>query len=244
MIESRFSSEKDKVIIVGSNSGVGTNLIEKLLSIGCIIYGIDIQEKSNCNAHDNFSYFQSNPTQKISLREIWHKIDADKIDHLINLSGTIKHFKSINTLTTEEWQETFDISFKSCLNSCQIFSSHINPEGSIVNMSSGLAFAGQKNYGPYAAAKMSILSLTKTLATELAPEIKVNAIAPGAIDTAFIRDTDNNMRFDLEKYKAITPQNRMATTTDITKVILFLMSDASAHITGQCIHVNGGAMML
>jgi len=110
-------------------------------------------------------------------------------------------------------------------------------------MSSGLAFIGQKKYGPYSAAKAAVVSFSKTLAAELAPEIRVNTVAPGAVDTDFIYKEDGSTRFDKEAYKKMVPLGEMAKPEEIGSVILFLLSDGASHMTGQCLHVNGGAGM-
>lgn len=134
---------------------------------------------------------------------------------------------------------------KSCYNATRAFVPLLQKSESsnIVNMSSGLAFGGQANYGPHTNAKSSIISLSRTLATELAPTIRVNTVAPGAVDTAFIYNKKGKTRFDRNCYNAITPLASMAQPEEIAEVIVFLLSEGARHITGQCIHVNGGAMM-
>lgn len=244
MIQSHYSAQESSIVIVGGESSIGKQLTDMLLSAQCIVYSIDIHEQSERTVSDHFHYFQAYPKDKSQLKGIGEQLESNKITGLVCLSGSISHFGQTIELEEEQWQEVFDISFKSCYNACKVFAPSLakSQQASIVNMSSGLAFGGQANYGPYTNAKAAINALTKTLATELAPRIRVNSIAPGAVDTPFIY-SDGKLRFDLESYLNIVPLKSLAKPKEIADLILFLLSTSASHITGQCIHVNGGAMM-
>ncbi|WP_350291525.1 SDR family NAD(P)-dependent oxidoreductase [uncultured Croceitalea sp.] len=247
MIKAKYEIEKVFIVIVGANSGIGQALIKQLVEAKASVFGIDIQKETRTTTSKTYQYFTANPLDKDDLVKVIQNIEEEtaQINGLVNLSGTITQFKTIADISFEEWNETYDISFKSCFNACKAFiplmKNSSNP--CIVNMSSGLAFIGQKNYGPYSAAKAAVISFSKTLAAELAPEIRVNTVAPGAVDTNFIYKEDGSTRFDKEVYKGLVPLGTMAKAEEIGSVILFLLSDAASHITGQCIHVNGGAGM-
>ena len=94
--------------------------------------------------------------------------------------------------------------------------------------------------------------MTKTLASELAPNIRVNAVAPGAVQTAFLsgglgHEGDEGLppsRVDLEAYKKIVPLGTVARPEEIAAPILFLLGEGASHMTGQTLHINGGAMMV
>lgn len=243
MIKVSYKGDGEAVIIIGGNSGIGLALSEILNRSGVEIISIDIQKESS-SPISKLKYFSANPTVKQELQEVKKEMlkTSVKTIGLVNLSGTIAYFGTIENAENEDWNTTYDISFKSCLNSCQVFSSLLRKTSgsAIVNMSSGLAFIGQKNYGPYSAAKAAIVSLTRTLAVELAPNIRVNSLAPGAVDTPFIYKKDGGTRFDFDGYRARIPLGTIATPLEIASVILYLLSNGSSHITGECIHVNGG----
>ncbi|MFS4467198.1 SDR family NAD(P)-dependent oxidoreductase [Maribacter sp. 2210JD10-5] len=247
MIKAKYDAAQNTIVIVGVNSGIGQALVNQLLESNATVYGVDIQAFSKAQISDNFHYFKANPLDKEEFTITASKIaqETSIVDGLVNLSGTIKNFRPIEELDITDWNETYDISFKSCFNSCKLFSSLLkkSSSGAIVNMVSGLAFIGQKNYGPYSAGKASVLSFSRTLAAELAPRIRVNSVAPGAVDTPFIYKEDGTTRFDVEAYKSIVPLGTMAKPEEISSVILFLLSDGASHLTGQCIHINGGAGM-
>lgn len=246
MIKAQYQAKSSQVLVVGANSGIGYTLIQELLNNGAQVCGIDIQKEAKISA-DNYSYFPANPLDENELKSVVQNIKKEKshLDALVNLSGSISQFKTIESLSYEEWNETFDISFKSCFNACKAFVPLLKKgnASAIVNMSSGLAFIGQKNYGPYSAAKAAVVSFSKTLAAELAPKIRVNSIAPGAVDTDFIYKKDGSTRFDKAAYTKMVPLGSLAQPEEISSVILFLLSNAAIHLTGQCIHVNGGAGM-
>ena len=115
-------------------------------------------------------------------------------------------------------------------------------KGSIVNISSGQALKGAVNGAHYSSSKAGVIALTKTLALELAPYgVRVNAIAPGPVDTPLFRRgrTESQIR---EIAKPI-PLGRIGQPDDIAGVVSFLVSPESAYMTGQTLHVNGGLFM-
>lgn len=244
-MEIQFNASSEAYIIVGGMSTIGQHLDRLLTDAGATIYSLDIPQTSKTVVQKKDRCFECNPLNLKELEIIAKNINTS-INGLICLSGKITHFGRVMELTPEQWSEVYDISFKSCYNSCKAFVPLIqkSESGSIVNMSSGLAFGGQVNYGPYTNAKSSIISLSRTLATELSPKIRVNTVAPGAVDTRFIYDENGNTRFEKETYKSITPLGTLAQPEEIANLIAFLLSEGSSHITGQCVHVNGGAMMI
>lgn len=111
--------------------------------------------------------------------------------------------------------------------------------GSIVNLSSVHATHGYKGSTVYAAAKGAIEAWTRTLAMELAPSIRVNAVAPGLVETPrVVRDFPNYSR---ERMGARNPMGRVGFPADVADVVIFLLSDTSRYMTGQVLHVDGGS---
>jgi 3-oxoacyl-[acyl-carrier protein] reductase len=102
-------------------------------------------------------------------------------------------------------------------------------------------------YGPYAASKAGVINLVRALATEWAPEIRVNGVAPGVIDTAFLqggtgRDTKQT-GIDMGRFVQGVPLQRLGQPDEIAAVLLFLLSPAASYVAGQTLHVNGGSHM-
>jgi 3-oxoacyl-[acyl-carrier protein] reductase len=248
MIIPEYKAHESNVVIIGGNSGIGKALATSLLNIGSSVICIDIQESCIVHKNDRLEYFQSDPLSLPDLEKVVESISKKRryITGLVCLSGAIVNFKKMEELTYEEWLKEYDISFKSCFNACKAFMTLLknSEKASVVNMSSGLAFGGQLNYGAYTTAKASIISFSKTLAVELAPTVRVNTLAPGAVDTPFIYRKDGSTRFDKDQYKSVVPLGVLGSAEEMAHAIVFLLSEGAKHITGQCIHVNGGAMMI
>jgi 3-oxoacyl-[acyl-carrier protein] reductase len=115
-------------------------------------------------------------------------------------------------------------------------------DGSIINISSTAGQRGEAFYSPYAASKGAIISATKSWSTELAPRIRVNAVAPGWVDTDMTAEALSGER--REAALASIPLRRIATPEDIAAPVLFLASPLARHITGEILNVNGGSVLI
>ncbi len=112
---------------------------------------------------------------------------------------------------------------------------------SIVNISSTAGQRGEAFYSPYAASKGAIIAATKSWASELAPGIRVNAVAPGWVDTDMCEEPfAEGGREEIERG---IPLGRVASPEDIAGPVLFLASPLARHITGEILNVNGGAVL-
>ncbi len=148
------------------------------------------------------------------------------------------------TRTSEaQWDAQLDLNLKAVWSSATAAAKAMAETGGvIINVSSRTAFGPQKKNGPYAASKAAVNSLTETLAVELAPKIRVNAVAPGPIPTQnFIESTGvpEAQLPAMEKALAL-PLQRLGTPEDIGAAVVYLASDASSWVTGQCLYVTGG----
>ena len=146
------------------------------------------------------------------------------------------------TRTPEDrWDAQLDLNLKSVWTSAVVAARHMSETGgTIINISSRAAHGPSLKNGPYAASKAAVNSLTSTLAWELAPRIRVNAVAPGPIPTEnFNASTKFPEGKPLEKLLNI-PLGRLGTPDDIGNAVVFMASDAASWITGQCLYVTGG----
>jgi NAD(P)-dependent dehydrogenase (short-subunit alcohol dehydrogenase family) len=139
----------------------------------------------------------------------------------------------------EIFRSQLELNLTSAFQGCKAAAKRMRPGSSIVNISSGAGMRGSPFTGPYAAAKAGMNNLTETLALELAPDIRVNTVAPGPVATeAFseVLGTDGQH----EAIAAGIPLGRIGRPDDIAGAVLFLVSDAASWITGQLILVAGG----
>lgn len=145
------------------------------------------------------------------------------------------------TRTAEDrWDAQMDLNLKAVFLATQVAAEHMET-GSIINISSSASRArGAIKNGPYAASKAAVNSLTSTFALELAPKIRVNAIAPGPIPTENFNESTNFPEDKpIEKIIGV-PLGRLGTPDDIGHAVVFMASDAASWITGQCLFVTGG----
>jgi 3-oxoacyl-[acyl-carrier protein] reductase len=150
----------------------------------------------------------------------------------------------IDEMSEELWNKVINTNLKSAwaMSKACVPSMKKQPSAAIVMVSSTSGQRGEANYSNYSASKGGQIAFTKALACELAPKIRVNAVAPGWIETAMVRPV-----FDDEAYRQSVietiPLRRIATTDDIALSICFLLSDLARHITGEILNVNGGAVL-
>ena len=169
--------------------------------------------------------------------------EFERIDLLVCNAG-IWEGSPIDEMSEELWNKVLNTNLKSAWAMTKACVPAIKKQdsGAIVLVSSTAGQRGEAGYSNYAASKGGQISFTKALASELCPKIRVNAVAPGWIETAMVRPV-----FEDEEYKqsvlSSIPLNRMALTDDVALSICFLLSDWSQHITGEIININGGAVL-
>ena len=167
---------------------------------------------------------------------------------LVNNAGTNPYFGPMLGAEWSAWDKTFEVNLKGPFAATRLFAQHQLdagcPGGSVICTSSILGLRAAPHQGLYGMTKAALISMVKTLALELAPaKIRVNAIAPGFVDTRLssaIQDSPELRRQVL----AHTPQNRVATPDEIAGVAAFLASDDASFTTGQCLVADGGYTIL
>ena len=140
----------------------------------------------------------------------------------------------------DTFRAQLELNLTSAFQGCKAAAARMGPGGAIVNISSGAGTRGSPFTGPYAAAKAGMNNMTQTLALELAPNIRVNAAAPGPVVTEAFRETLTDDADKLAEIAATIPLGRMGTPDDIAGAVVYLASDAASWVTGQLILVAGG----
>jgi len=162
------------------------------------------------------------------------------IDVLVNNAGGLIARKTIAEMPLAHWNAVMDLNLTSTFMMTQACLAHMKT-GAIVNLASQ---AGRDGGGPgavaYATSKGAVMTMTRGLAKELGPDIRVNALCPGMIDTDFhnVHTPDAGRR----GFEAAAPVKRQGTTEDTANLILFLACDDSAFLTGTNIDINGGML--
>jgi len=166
-----------------------------------------------------------------------------KVDILVNNAATNPYFGPMIDIDEGAWDKTFEVNAKGYFWLIRELVKHLRAReaaGSIVNVASVAGLIAAPAQGVYAMTKASILSMTKTLAYELAANrIRVNAIAPGFVDTRFAAPILKNDML-LGEVLRMTPMNRYAQPSEIAGGALYLASDASSYVTGHTLVIDGG----
>ncbi len=165
------------------------------------------------------------------------------LDVLINNHGIWKG-APIDEMSDGEWNEMIGVNLTGVFHVIRAAVPHFKAGGggSIVNLSSTAGQRGEAGHSHYAATKGAIISMTKSLAVELAPHgIRTNCVAPGWVDTDMSHETLVGPR--AEEIRASIPLGRPATAEEIAGVVLFLASPLAAFINGEVINVNGGSVL-
>ncbi len=161
------------------------------------------------------------------------------LDVLVNNAG-VGQIKLFTEITQADWDEIMAVNLGGVFNCTQSALRHMLPrkEGKIINVASIWGMVGASCEVPYSAAKAGVIGLTKALAKELGPsQIQVNCVAPGVIQTGMLDGLSPEV---LDGIRSTVPLQRLGTTQDVARTILFLTSRGAAYITGQVISPSGG----
>jgi 3-oxoacyl-[acyl-carrier protein] reductase len=242
-------------LITGAGTGIGRAISELFACEGALI-AVNYR-RSRDGAEEVASRIRSKGGSAISIagdvsremevRSMVARAHAEfgRLDILVNNAGWstgVPHHK-LEELTDEIWDRTLDTNLRGsfyCIRASVPFLRQ-QPGASIINIASTSGTTGVGSSIVYAASKAGILTMTKSLARALAPQIRVNAISPGLIRTHFASRQDSDPVFETEA--RATPLQKLATVEDCAAVALFLAADAPA-ITGQTILVEGGLITL
>jgi NAD(P)-dependent dehydrogenase (short-subunit alcohol dehydrogenase family) len=165
-----------------------------------------------------------------------------RIDVLANIAGGSFYTKRIEEFTWAEWKQVIDANLKGTFLMCREVAPVMQKQksGRIINTASNYGVTGSALRAPYAAAKAGIISFTKSLALELAPDgVLANTVAPGPTDTPRVMEKETPEARRQRWYPAI-PLGRTGQPEDLAEMYYFLTTADAAAITGQTFHVNGG----
>ena len=243
-----MSEERKIAFITGGSRGIGLGCALELAKAGCdiIINGTSelakvqpaLDEIKACGVNAYFYRFDVSNSEAVE-ENINNIIEEHgKIDILVNNAGITSDGLFVR-MSPEQWEKVININLSSAFYVSHSVVKHMMKarRGSIVNMSSVVGISGNAGQANYSASKAGLIGLTKSLAKELGSRnIRVNAVAPGFINTKMTENLDPTKMLDL------IPLKRLGEVEDIAKTVKFLAMDAD-YITGQVVKVDGGLMI-
>lgn len=228
-----FAQRGAKVVVVARNKKTGMQTVEEILNLGgdAIFVPCDISSEAEVQAM------------------VQATLDAyGQIDVLVNNAG-VGVYKSVVEATSDDWDRCLNIDLKGVFLCSKYVIPHMQTigKGAIVNISSVHSQATANGTGPYAAAKGGTTALTRSMAIDYAPTIRVNTISPGWVMTPLIEQLFNTYDDPKAQQKLIEDRQvmkRIGTPQDIGNAAAFLVSDEASFITGTELFVDGGLTAL
>lgn len=211
------------VVVTGGAGGIGRCICEEFAKEGAVVCPIDVQENP---------YFTGDVGDRATLERFAAKVIADhgRVDVLVN--NAPPQMKGILDCTWEDFTRALDVGVTAAFYLTKLFLPHFAPGASVLNISSSREGMSQPFTESYTAAKGGIGALTHALAVSLRGKVRVNAIRPGWIDTAYTVYEGPDA--------AQQPAGRVGHPRDIAHMALFLASEKAGFITGESIAIDGG----
>lgn len=240
------------VLVTGGSRGIGKEIAIKLASLGAdiIINYSSNEEKANKVIEEIHNLDRKAFALKADVSDMENAKELvdqtleylGNIDILVNNAGVTRD-NFVMRMSEDEWDRVINVNLKGAFNITKSVIRKMikNKNGSIINISSVVGITGNSGQCNYAASKAGLIGFTKSIAKEVGKKnIRVNAIAPGFIETDMTQKLDDNVK---KEYLNNIPLKRFGKPSDIANVVAFLSSDISSYITGQVIVVDGGMII-
>jgi 3-oxoacyl-[acyl-carrier protein] reductase len=238
-------------VVTGAASGIGLSIIERFVADGYTAVITDINEAAGAEHAARLSATGTPVTFR--RLDVTSEADVDagiqaiaddfgSIDAFVNNAGITTH-SPIETLQFGDWRRVLDVNLDGVFLGLRAAGRVMLEQGSgsIVNIASIAWERGAPGRAPYVVAKAGVIGLTRTAAVEWSSRgVRVNAVAPGYIDTPLLRGAYERGAIDERDVLARIPQGRVAKVGEIAEVVAFLCSPAASYVTGQTIAVDGG----
>lgn len=232
-------------LVTGAAGGIGRELVAGLAKAGWTVAATDLAEAGDVPGAE--LTISADLSGRATCRAVVDTVldQFGRLDLLVNNAATMTVVEpTIATMTT--WWRDFDVNLSAPLWLTQAAAPALRAStGQVLNVCSISALRGEPGFSAYAASKAGLLGMTRSLARELAPDVRVNAIAPGPTDTEQLNRDAEFAGIELtelhRRYVAGMPTGRLVTPAEVAELITFLA--AAESFTGACVQLNGGMLM-
>jgi NAD(P)-dependent dehydrogenase (short-subunit alcohol dehydrogenase family) len=251
--------------VTGGGQGIGRAIAQRLAAEGASVLVTDLDaDRAAETAEKIKSDGGSALALRVDVRSVadLHQLNSEAqerfgaVPSIVVCNAGHQTFADVMSLSSEDWHDVLDVNAYGTFETMRSAGKAMQDAGVggvIIAIASIAARLGSVHYAHYSASKAAVLSLTKSLALSLAPHgIRVNCVAPGVIDTELWAKADREMAKMLgvepgepkKERIARVPLGRAGTPEDVAGAVAFLASDDASYITGECLHVCGGDVML
>jgi len=251
MDSARYNFSDHVILITGAARGIGKAIAGHFATAGATVLILDLNQEAidiavkdlNALGGKAFGYL-ANVIDGPQIESLFAELikEHGKIDVLINNAGVTRDNLMLR-MKEEEWDMVLDINLKGAFICTQKVFKHMMKarSGSIINIASVIGIMGNSGQANYAASKGGMIAFTKSCAKEFASRnVRVNAVAPGFIETEMTASLSDDIRAE---YAKVIPLNKMGSPLDVARLCMFLAGKESEYITGQTIAVDGGLTM-
>ena len=243
--------EQKTALVTGAGQGIGRDIALLLAEYGADVAAADVNLEG---AQETVSMLAAAGRHGLAVQcDVASPTDVERcvaevlawreqVDFLVNNAGITRDALLLR-MSDAEWESVVRVNLTGTFNVTRAVSRSMIKKrfGRIVNVSSVIGIMGNAGQCNYAASKAGIIGFSKAVAKELAGRnIQVNVIAPGFIETAMTAALPEERK---EEMRRLIPLGRFGSGTDVARIVLFLLSDLGAYVTGQVIHCDGGMVM-
>jgi NAD(P)-dependent dehydrogenase (short-subunit alcohol dehydrogenase family) len=243
-------TDTDAALVTGAASGIGRATVERFLAdedhdlVACL--DVDPAVEELADEHDAAVAFECDVAEHDAVGAAVDAVEerADLVS-VVNNAG-VSRYEWVGDLEPDEWHRIVDVNLTGQYHVVH----HAAPamvergRGAVVNVSSGAGLQGSASGGVhYSAAKAGVLGLTRGLAKQLGPAVRVNCVVPGLIDTPLTTDSGLWTEEGIESFCEDLPLERLGDPDEVARVVEFCCGDGGAYMTGSVVPVDGGALL-
>jgi 3-oxoacyl-[acyl-carrier protein] reductase len=235
------------MVVTGAARGIGLAIAKAGRAAGARVIAVDltVPPRDAQTDPDGLDCRQLDVTDTAAATRLFGELvdERGRLDILVNNAGVLLT-TPIERCTPDDWNRVMRVNLESVFTLVQAALPCMASPGAIVNIASTSAFVTSRGQSVYEASKAGVVSLTRSLAVELAPRgLRVNAVAPGLIDTPMTRELFGDAARMAARVKEKVPLGRAGRPEDVADAVVFLASADAAYITGETLVVDGGWLL-